>query len=162
MSKHKIVLVGPIIFFLAGVLVSGGIFWLSVYFRGQGSGMGVRVAWLAVSLVVLLFVIIRLFLSYVNYYTNLVVIDSLHITLISAKLFIRDNTEIFDLDEITKMLVEKRWLICNIFNFWTVLMEGKNDDIKVLKNIPNPHRFVKIFEKNKNKDVKHQAGIFSA
>jgi len=62
---------------------------------------------MVVLLTSLFVILLRYFFFWVSYYADQIVIDPLHLTMISAQLLIKDNTEIFDMDEIVKMSVVK-------------------------------------------------------
>ncbi len=60
-----------------------------------------------------------------------------------------DDIEIIDIDKITKIDSSIKWIISNIFSFWSLILEQNRDRTRNFKYIYKPYNAVKYMEEMK-------------
>lgn len=94
---------------------------------------------------------IKLILSYINFYNDLLIIHEGQLIVINATLFFVDDIEFIDVAKITKIDTYTRWLIANIIWFWILTVEQQRDQVREFDYIPDARRALHIIKAEKDK-----------
>ena len=107
---------------------------------------------------------IKLILSYINFYNDLLIIHDWQFIVINATLFFVDDIEFIDISKISKIDTFTRWFISNIIWFWNLVIEQHREQVREFDYIPNARKALhiikdakdKIFEERNEKDKNNE------
>lgn len=109
---------------------------------------------------------IKLILSYIKFYNDLLIVSDWQIIVIKASLLFMDDIEFIDISKITKIDTFTRWIIANIIWFWNLVIEQQRDQVRTFHYIPEARNALHIIkaekeriidiEEKKKKGIKHE------
>lgn len=108
---------------------------------------------------------IKLILSYIKFYNDLLIISDWQIIVIKASLLFVDDIEFIDISKITKIDTYTRWIIANIIWFWNLVIEQQREQVRIFNYIPDARKALHIInaekEKIAEKDSKNKVELIS-
>ena len=86
------------------------------------------------------FAALALILDIIAHFNNLIYINDTHIYIIQNWLFIKEDIEIIELSQVTKVNIVCQWFLPNICSFWKIVIEQQRTETRPLFFIPEPYR----------------------
>jgi hypothetical protein len=81
-----------------------------------------------------------LILDIIAHFNNLIYINDTHIYIIQNWLLIREDIEIIELGQVTKVNIVCQWFLANLCSFWKIIIEQQRTETRPLFYIPEPYR----------------------
>lgn len=98
---------------------------------------------------------IRLILSYINFYNDLLIIHEWQLIVINATLYFIDDIEFIDISKVTKIDTFTRWFIANIIWFGNLIVEQQRDQVREFEYIPDARKALHIIKNEKENILEH-------
>ncbi len=83
-----------------------------------------------------------LILDIIAHFNNLIYISDSHIYIIQNWLLLREDIEIIELSQVTKVHILCQWILPNMLSYWKVIIELQRSETKKLFFIPEPYRIM--------------------
>lgn len=99
---------------------------------------------------------IKLILSYIKYYNNLLIIHNWQLIVIQSSLFFKDNIEFIDINKITKLDTYCNWFIPNALWYWNLVVEQQRDEPRLFHYVPNLYKALQILKEEKQKTIEER------
>ena len=136
--KIKLFLILCKVFLMVFLMVfSFYIFWKFHIFDQSSENMNF-ISVIFIVLIVNLIYLIFIF-DIVAYFNNIIIINDTNLVILQNWLFIRENIEIIDLNQITKLNIECQWIIPNLLWYWRLIIEQQKGENRPLFFISEPH-----------------------
>ncbi len=97
---------------------------------------------------------IKLILSYIKFYNDLLIISDWQIIVIKASLLFVDDIEFIDISKVTKIDTFTRWIIANIIWYWNLVIEQQRDQVREFHFVPEARKALHIIKAEKEKVMK--------
>lgn len=127
------------------------LYWLAINYRELFWENIVRYLILPVIFIIVNVVFLKITLYIIQYYNNLVIFDEDRLLIIKSTFILKDDIETIDVTTITKLDTYTRWIIANIFWYWTLIIEQTRDEDRKLTFMPNPQETIKLFREQKRR-----------
>lgn len=99
---------------------------------------------------------IKLILSYIRFYNDLLIISDWQIIVIKASLLFVDDIEFIDISKVTKIDTYTRWILANIIWYWNLVIEQQRDQVREFHYIPEARKALHIIKSEKEIILKKQ------
>ncbi|MDD2871586.1 MAG: hypothetical protein PHS49_06360 [Candidatus Gracilibacteria bacterium] len=99
---------------------------------------------------------IRLILSYINFYNDLLIIHEGQLIVINATLYFIDDIEFIDISKVTKIDTFTRGFIANIIGFGNLIVEQQRDQVREFEYIPDARKALHIIKNEKENILEHK------
>ena len=102
------------------------------------------------------YIVVKIIFYTINYYLNYIIIIEDEFIIIKSSLILKNDIEIIDIHNIIKFDSYNRWLLANIFWYWSIIIEQQKNDVKEIHFVANPHLILNIFQRQikKRKNIK--------
>jgi len=99
---------------------------------------------------------IKLILSYIKYYNNLLIVYKGQLIVIQSSLFFKDNIEFIDINKITKLDTYCRGLIPNVLWYGNLVVEQQRDEPRLFHFVPELNKALHILKKEKQRTIEER------
>lgn len=96
---------------------------------------------------------IKLFLAYVSFYNNLIIIYEWQLIVVNSTLLFVDDIEFLDILKATKIDTYCRWIIPNLLNFWKLVIEQQREQVRAFHCVPDLSRSIQIINDEKQRTI---------
>lgn len=96
---------------------------------------------------------IKLFLAYVLFYNNLIIIHEWEIIVVRSTLLFVDDIEFLDIHKITKVDTYCRGIVPNILNFWKLVIEQQREQVRAFHCVPDLSRALQVINDEKQRTI---------
>jgi hypothetical protein len=93
------------------------------------------------------FAIITLIIDIIAYYNSVIIISNENIMIIKNVLLIKEDIEIIDISQLSKVDVKRHWVISNILWYWKIVFEQDKIENESLSFVPDPYRISNYIRK---------------
>lgn len=124
-------------------------YYFDKYLSSSIDDQSMNYTFFVILIIVLNYVFIKLILSIIIHYNNLIIITDEHILILEASLIMKDDLEVIDSYKVTKVDVYTRWVISNLIWYWTLVIEQQRDSVREFHFIPTPHKVMAIITKQR-------------
>ena len=83
-----------------------------------------------------------LILDIIAHFNNLIYINDSYIYIIQNWLLIKEDIEIIELNQVTKVNIVCQWFLPNICSYWKIIIEQQRTETRPLFYIPEPYRIM--------------------
>ncbi len=97
---------------------------------------------LPIIFLILNYAFIKLVLSYIKYYNNLIILHKDQIIFIKSTFLWTGNVEIIEMSKVTKIDTFCRGIIPNVIWFWTLIIEQQRDKVSEFTYVPKPYKTI--------------------
>ncbi len=155
--RHFILLFFKIVKFLFLLLISFFLYWLFLkYWKYISTDLqSINYIIFLFCFVLLNYAFLWLTIYIIEYLNKLIIITNEEIIFIRSSLILKDDIEVLDLYRVMSIDSFSHWLIANIFDYWTVVIEQQQaeniENIKRLYFIPSPYKFISLIKEKKQK-----------
>lgn len=91
--------------------------------------------------------VIILIIDLITYYNSLVIISDDNIIIIQNTLLIREDIEIINIPQLTKVNIERHWLFSHLLWYWNLILEQQRAEVCPLFFTPEPYRIINYIKK---------------
>ncbi len=99
---------------------------------------------------------IKLVLSYIKYYNNLLIIHNWQLIVIQSSLFFKDDIEFIDINKITKLDTYCRWLVPNLLWYGNLVVEQQRDEPRLFHFVPELYKALHILKEEKQRTIEER------
>jgi hypothetical protein len=81
-----------------------------------------------------------LILDIIAHFNNLIYVNDTHIYIIQNWLLVKEDIEIIELNQVTKVNILCQWFLANACSYWKIVIEQQRTETRPLFYIPEPYR----------------------
>lgn len=157
--RHFILLLFKIAKFIFLLIISFFLYWLQFKYWAIISADITSINYIVFGICFMLvnYAFIGFIVYIIEYLNKLIIITNEEIIFIRSTLLLKDDVEVLDLYRVMSIDSFSHWLVANIFNYWTVIIEQqqteKMENTKRLYFIPSPQKFISLIKEKKLKIV---------
>lgn len=149
-KRHIFYIFSSFLKFIFFIIIALFLYWFLVTYKIVLSWNSIFIGY---TLFLFIFIIlnysfIRLILSLIEYYNNLIIIHNNKISIIRSSLFLKDDMEAIDPMAIKKFDAVSHGLISNILGYWNLIIE-QMDHLRTFHFIPHPEDLINILREQK-------------
>ncbi|MDD2908780.1 MAG: hypothetical protein PHZ26_03440 [Candidatus Gracilibacteria bacterium] len=103
-------------------------------------------------------VVAILIIDLVAYYNSIIIISGDNIIIIQNTLFIREDIEIINISQLTKVNIERHGILSNILGYGNLILEQQRTEARPLFYIPEPYRVINYIKSKMGNNLKTNTG----
>jgi len=151
--RHQIILLFKYLKSLIFLLLAGLLFFICVKYPNYLWGELVYYFIFPIIFILVNYAFIKLVLSYIKFYNDLLIISNWQLIVIKASLLFKDDIEFIDINKITKIDTYCRWIISNIIWYWVLVVEQQRDQVREFHYVPNSRKALHLIKDEKVKFI---------
>lgn len=148
-SKHKILMILAILKFAYFILIAYIICFVFLSYENVLAEWFKYFLFFPVIYSIVVYSFFKLALSLIEYFYSFVILSWDNLYIIRATLVLRDEIEVIDSLKIIEIDSHARWLVQNIFWFWTIRVELQTREELNIRFVPKPYILLKQIKKQR-------------
>lgn len=157
--KHILLLLFRSLKVVMYLAVAWLLYWLTIKYRVEFWEDLIKFLLLPTILIIVNFAFLKLTLYIIQHYNNLLIFYNDHLVVIKSSFILIDDIEILDVYKVTKIDTFTRWIMANMFWYWTVIVEQTRDEVRKFSFIPDPQRTLWLFREQKDRILDQRAKV---
>ncbi len=155
--RHFILLLSKIAKFIFFLLITFFLYWIWVkYWNTISSNLkSINYLIFGFCFILLNYAFLWFIIYIIEYLNKIIIITNEEIIFIRSSLLLKDDVEVLDLYRVVGIDSFSHWLLANIFNYWTVVIEQQQaentENTKRVHFIPSPYEFISLIKEKKQK-----------